>query len=73
MPTIIADGMSETIENVPLDQLRSILFEKNFSNLPTGVTRQSGATVNWVDFQPPSVGDGRRVIVNPNNVTFLYS
>lgn len=70
MPSIIADGSAVVISNVPYATLRSILFEKNFSGLPNGVTRQAGGTIAWVEFAPPAT-DGQIITVNPNNVSQL--
>lgn len=72
MPTLIADGNNVPILNIPYATLRSILFEKNFTALPAGVTRQGGNTVTWVEFAPVATGTGQTVTINPNNVSLLY-
>lgn len=71
MPTLIVDGGNVSILNVPYATLRSILFEKNFTGLPNGVTRQTGSTVNWVEFAASATGTGVTVTVNPNTVSQL--
>lgn len=69
--TLLVDGSALNVQNVDYVTVRRILFEKNFTGLPAGVTRQSGATVNWVEFAPPAT-EGQTFSVNPNNVSQIF-
>ncbi len=71
MPQIYTgDGQGWLVSNVPYATLRTILFERNTTTLPAGVTKSLGNPPTWVQFAPPAT-DGQTFTITPDGTVAL--